>query len=498
MPSAVPPAESPNPQPRSWGPGLVVLGVWALLLGAHLAFVARFGVNLPLWDDWSEVVPVLLGEQPITLTYLWSQHNEHRILVPRLLQPALTRLAGDDFRAGMFFNVVLSGVLALALILVARRLRGRLSCADAFFPLVLLHWGHHGNTLRGDTTGNVLATALACAVLGVIVCHRRALSLRVGVAVGLCLLLLPLCGANGLAFVPALALWLGHAGASRWRSAEPGGKQAGLVLLTLAVAALLLCGLYFLDYHHPGHHAPSPGPRSSLRTGLEFLAAGWGRPAEWLWPFSGALTLGLLLASAGLLIVRGRQQPGERSRVLGLLLFFGAIGSLAVAVGQGRASFGPFMGFSARYMLLATPVLCGVYFAWELYGPGATRRWAPMGLAVLALLLLWPNAEEGLHLARAQHKQARAFTREMRNGVPPDALARRYAHFLHPDPALLAVQLQQLMDAGIGPFRLQESPRSSASSTRSRTAVIGSSESAGAGPSPISTGRSSASPADNP
>lgn len=114
---------------------------WALAVSAALGLVLVFGSNVPYWDDW-DMVPVLTGEQPVTLSYLWSQHNEHRLLLPRLALLGLLRLTGWDFRSGMVANVLLLGLLALGMIATARRVRGRMIYGDAFFPVVLLHWGH--------------------------------------------------------------------------------------------------------------------------------------------------------------------------------------------------------------------------------------------------------------------------------------------------------------------------------------------------------------------
>ena len=85
-------------------PGLVVWTTWAFMLAAALWFVMTCGKNVPFMDDW-EIVPALSGAQPITANWLWSQHNEHRIPLPRLLLLGLFSVSGNDFRAGMFFNV---------------------------------------------------------------------------------------------------------------------------------------------------------------------------------------------------------------------------------------------------------------------------------------------------------------------------------------------------------------------------------------------------------
>src|ERR1700712_5245275 len=72
------------------GPLLFVWLVWLVLSRQLWNFVIEHGRDIPYMDDW-EMVPVLMGEQPITLKWLWSLHNEHRIVMPRLIYLAVTR-----------------------------------------------------------------------------------------------------------------------------------------------------------------------------------------------------------------------------------------------------------------------------------------------------------------------------------------------------------------------------------------------------------------------
>ena len=57
---------------------------WVAMLASALLYVHAFGSNVPSWDDW-DMVPTLTHVQPVTAEWLWSQHNEHRVPLPRLL-----------------------------------------------------------------------------------------------------------------------------------------------------------------------------------------------------------------------------------------------------------------------------------------------------------------------------------------------------------------------------------------------------------------------------
>ena len=59
------------------------------------------------------MVPVVAGDQPVDARWLWSEHNGHRIPVPRLLLLALYKFSGFDARAGIYFTVLMLITVAL-------------------------------------------------------------------------------------------------------------------------------------------------------------------------------------------------------------------------------------------------------------------------------------------------------------------------------------------------------------------------------------------------
>jgi hypothetical protein len=440
--------------PRVSEPGAMafVWGVWAVMLLAALAFVGRFGPRVPLWDDY-DVIPVLTGARPLTADWLWSQHNEHRVPLPRLVLLTAYRLTGPDFRAGMVVNVVALGALALGLIAVARARRGGTRYADAFFPLVLLHEGHHANLLWSWQVQFILSTALAGTILLLIVGQGSRPGPGRAALVGACLTLLPLCGANGLAFVPALAPWLCGVAVAAMRSGERHGRRNALLILSVTVPAFLVMALYLREFQGARHHPSAAGVWEALRTGLQFLSLGLGPSGATLWPGSGLAVLGLLLLSVWRLVRVWVRGPEERLRASGLLAFLGAMGCLALGLGWGRAGSGGLAGFADRYVTLAAPTLCAVYFVWDLDGTPVPRHLVPMVLFVAMCILLWPNTQAGLDHGREVAARDAAFARDLRAGVPTFLLIKRYTPWLHPSQDALTELLPMLRRAGIGPFR---------------------------------------------
>ena len=126
------PVGRPGPEP---GASLFVWLVWGMLLVVALIYVARFGPDVPLWDDYA-VIPQLAGAQPVTPQWLWSQHSEHRIPLARLILLGTFHLTGADPRGVMFLIVGLLAAVAGLLILAARKAFGGSGYADAFLPIL--------------------------------------------------------------------------------------------------------------------------------------------------------------------------------------------------------------------------------------------------------------------------------------------------------------------------------------------------------------------------
>src|SRR5262249_26994855 len=150
-------------------------------------------------------------------------------------------VSANDFRTGRIVYVVILGAVALALIGAARRLRGWVGYTDAFFPLALF-WGDYSNFLWCWQLALAIPAALACVVLVIIVRNRDRVAPAAAVIAGVCLLLMPLCGAPGVAYVPALALWLGYTGVGLWRSHHARDKASGALIWALTAAALVVTG----------------------------------------------------------------------------------------------------------------------------------------------------------------------------------------------------------------------------------------------------------------
>jgi hypothetical protein len=93
------------------------------------------------------------------------------------------------------------------MIWAARKLRGRTSYSDAFFPIFLLTWqGTSGDFLWSTELQHVVPLVLAGTVLVIMAHSRTQVTFRSAVLAGLCIILLPWCGGTGPGLVPTFAV----------------------------------------------------------------------------------------------------------------------------------------------------------------------------------------------------------------------------------------------------------------------------------------------------
>jgi hypothetical protein len=432
-----------------------VWATWCGLLAFALFCIFRYAPNMPLAEDW-HMVPALTGNEQDMPGWLWSQVNEHRIPLPRLIYLGLLKLSHGDFRVGMVFNVLLIGLLAAIAIRVCAYLReGKLSLTDAFIPLILLHIGHGNNLFWSWQVSFVLPTVLTLVLLLLIIQYKSALKSSLAIAAGLCLMLLPLCGANGLLYVLPIAPWLLAEGFIQWQHQEQGTKRWVGVLL---IGSVLLTGIeglvYFVGYERPPWNPPSPGLLATLKTGWKFQALGLGPAVEYNWlPALLAIAFLLLPTFILLLATIRRDYTTQSRRVWGMLSFF--LGSLlfALAMGYGRAGLVPVYGLPHRYALLAVPALLICYFTWGLYASGVWQKRMQWIFCLTAFILLYPNTKQGFNWLTWYNEGTRAVVLDIEAGMTPSSIAQRNRKFLmHWDKMLLPGYIDMLKQSKIGAF----------------------------------------------
>jgi hypothetical protein len=360
-----------------------VLAVWLAMSVLAWVFVARYASPVPFMDD-SELLLGLVPEAKLDWTFWWVPANEHRILIPRVLYMSLLALT-HDFRSAMYLEVVLQSALALALLLFARRLRGRASLADAFFPLLLLHWGNAANFLLGMQITIAVPTVLTCTFLMLGLARPAAPSPRAALGMVACAFLLPLNGGFGLTQLPPLLAWMLALGVLLVRAPEAERRRSGRVLLGGVALCLALVVAYFWNFEFPESTSKTHAPLAVLRTALQFLSLNFGPVATRFRILAPIVAVGFAAVAALFALRAARESRTERWRVALVLAGLAAACTIALAVGMSRTEMGYSAGLATRYVILPAPFFVAAYLGLCLYGP---RLWAGVVQAIGCLLLI--------------------------------------------------------------------------------------------------------------
>ncbi len=403
---------------------------WEALFVLALNWVYQYGSRIPLMEDWF-YIEFLTGKVQLSFNSLWSQGGwgEHRSPLPGLLFFWELKLFGPNMLPVLYLELMICGVLSAGLIWAARQVRGRTEYADAFFPVLLLHFGHAETFLWSGTLAYVMTTFFVGCFLIIQVVTRWRPGPLAALASGTCLVLLPLCYGGGCAYTPFLALSLGYSGCRLLRSRERGGRLAGGLCLLFALLAVLLVAAYLNGYKGATYDTTGEDPAPPLTTALvaestlKFLAAGFGpavRPPAY--PLSGFITAGLLLVALGCLGGIALSAIVRRTRIcpLGLgLNYLAACFGISLAAGYSRATYWNWYLFGSRYAIASVPTLLCVYFIWEFCGPAALKAPGRMVLFSIALSALSLNCWLGLHDFATRSEEHFKFERDVRGpGFP--------------------------------------------------------------------------------
>lgn len=479
-PPPPPTSHAPPSTPGSAGPGpaatrRLLLAVWAALTVAAVGFVFAFGSNCPNADEW-EFVPALTGHEPLG-PWLWAQHNEHRLPLPRLVYYSLFQLT-RDFRAGMLLQVALLSGLSLGLMRLAARLRGRPRWADLFFPVSLLHVGHWENFLIGYNVCFALILVLQT-LIGLVALYTTPDSgFRSGLAAGVLAVLLVLCGGGGVVVGLVAAGWLAYLAVEVWNY---GAKLRALVLLAFAAFPAVYLALYLDGYHRPAHHPPlGEGGWGVIAVTGETLSMALGGGVEELrvkidrervyW--------GSVVVAAGMLalggytlavLLRMAKSPDDRSTALGLIAIIAGIVGVALVIGLGRAGLSGKHGLASRYGYIMWPLVGLAYLFWVGRG-GWGGKWVPLGLCTAAALLYPVNTTHGIGSAAHIRPVLAAVEAEAHAGVPPPEIVRHFPHTFQEGQEERAVRaIPMLREARVGDFAAGDS----ASDLRPMLPVVG-------------------------
>jgi hypothetical protein len=317
---------------------------FVLVFLVQLLFVTHYGVNAPFWDEWTGVMPLLRDLTTGTLGWqqLFAQHNEHRILIARIVFIGITRLLGEtNVLAFMASSALLAAVSSAIWVMTLRRLEFPRPVVLASCLILVsavqfenMLWGFQVQfyvLVLGALTSitaialrpNVTWTTIALVCIGCLIS-------TFGIASGLLT-----WGTSGLCLL--LAAWLQH------RSPRALLRDRGLLVRfgIFGAAGLGVGLLYFNGYAAPGHNASYAA--KNLTQLLSWAAAALSFPLlEDSSPLHVVLAVAQWVVIGAGLVTYAMQRKDARARkklllVTGLVAFLLA-SALVMAYGRGSVA----------------------------------------------------------------------------------------------------------------------------------------------------------------
>lgn len=412
-----------------WAPWALLLLPAAMFASSACAVAAAYS-PLPYQDQWATMPlwrQALQGD--LGFSDLFAQHNEHRILFPRLVFLAdLEWLQGRDL-----LNLAVIGAVQFA----AAALYVRVGTLQRPGPLVLLATATGAGLLASLQQWENLFWGFQVQFVGVFAAGAGAIYLFCAATADEARLRWPpLAGALALLVVATFSLANGlAAGLAMAATAVATRRGVRAVLAPLAATAALLA-LYLQGYtavtHHAGAALVLQQPQRFVAYVLVYLGGPWtpGRVDYAL--LAGAAGVVATAAMAAVVIFGKVRDPG-RSAMFGVVLF---IGATAILTAFGRLNFGVEQALSPRYVTPAAHFWAAQALFWALTAQAQGSRWIKPVLALpilAAYALLIPFHLVSAGALAARHDQVLLGASAVANRAD-DPLATTH---LYPDPAVL-------------------------------------------------------------
>jgi hypothetical protein len=344
-----------------------LLSYLVLFAGLATAFVSAHMVlsthsSLPHWDEW-ELVDRVASGKPLSIAWLWAQHNEHRILFSKLLFLADLRFfrGAQVLLLASIFLIITAQVVLLSWSLHALGgLRGATwRTGTGLIAFCLMSPVQQENLVWGFQVSFVLPTTMATLSTLSLLLHQRYVeeNRRLG---SVLFLLLSIAAAsvatfslaNGMLLWPLLVL------------AAALLRMKGRTIAALLVAAVVNIYAFLYGYHMPSQ----PTPKLLIRDipgVLKYVAFYFG--STWIHHASGYAPLaiggaGLSIALAFAMRVFLRRRPDSLFIVQISLLMLFCVGT-GVLTALGRLHMGMEQATSSRYQVFALLFWCALGLA---------------------------------------------------------------------------------------------------------------------------------------
>lgn len=372
------------------------LSVWlsyAVLLAGFGAGVASAYIvistysPLPHWDEWALFDHLATG-RGWSWAWLWAQHNEHRILVPKiffLLDVQFFRGTQAFLLASIFLVQLLqAGLLSYSLWVLGGMRGSAWRTGTGLIAYCILCPTQQENLIWGFQLQFVVPAAMATlAILSLLLLYRTAVEQKP--AGSSLLLLISIAAAtaatwslaNGMLLWPLLlltALFL-RMSRSTW--------------LVLALFGATNIGLYLFHHHQPSPQSRVAPSLHAMGDLLQYVAVYFGstwvrHSSGWIAVVAGAAGICIsLFIVARVVLQRGTKSPlmVQLSALILLCLATAAI------TASGRSHLGLEQATASRYQTFALLFWCSLGLALLLDASRSPTQWYILSTVLLALML---------------------------------------------------------------------------------------------------------------
>ncbi|MEO1028768.1 MAG: hypothetical protein AAFX02_06875 [Pseudomonadota bacterium] len=439
---------------------IVILGVLVALWTA--LYVVRWYSPTPFMDQWDQ-----LGG-PSSFADWFSQHNEHRIALPRLIFLLDEALGGKQL-VNLGFNWVMAGMIAVCVTLMAgvdSKLRFATPRMLVLGPALALSysasqyanfdWGFQVQFFGVYLLG---LCAVYCALKSLLpLDHAKAPSSfwLTASAVAVCAATLTM--ANGVfAGFSVAAYFLFAAGPWRWR----------LFAGAMVYSACLL-GLYLIGFESVGQHTSIWDALAQPLRLLTYFVGVLGAAAQP--PYNVVLGAGMLFAATAAFVAVGFR--GFPKVETALLAVFGFVALSAFVVALGRSDMAFESSATSRYdtpSLLAVSSLLALAIRtlWSFRTSSRVAGWCAIAVSLLVcatVMLVQPGYQSnftdrwtGRQIASGSLINGAVHHPDTRFVYPNSILISRRLHLLtQPQKSLFAGPLDELRGAKLSSFSLRQ------------------------------------------
>jgi len=432
--------------PRARG-ALYVIPAWTAFVFL-LAMFGLYALDMPYYDQW-ELVPLLekLHDGTLRPGDLWAQHNEHRLIFPRLLMLLMAQWSDWNIYWELAANLALA-ILSWGVLLVLIRRSSAPVHEEENGPVYMVmtlivfsvsQWQNWFFGWQLQEFMNVLAVLVTLGCLT----WRQHTTLGVALAMGSAVVA-TYSFANGILIWPIGVLVLALQRTMRRKCIRV--EMAAWVLAGIMVAASYLYGYETPSYHPPLMEALSQ-PLQCLLYLLVYLGQPLGNYNVILAACMGGL--GLLVWSVTLFqLVASRVPTTATLPWMGMALY--AIGTASITA-LGRVDEGLAQALSSRYVTMANllwiALVVQVYWVAQVSDGRLIRRLLPLKIAFVCLALFAASAV-GAYRWTERYNAYSAVRTELLHGDDAEALRILYP----PRPRVILQRREFLRRHGLGIF----------------------------------------------